>query len=116
MLLKFVFNYLNHYQPVFLKLSDLKMGFSQNDLLTSYAKYISAEAFPNLVRFSPRNISLFSISYCYEQLFQELNTLRVNPKLDFHNEHIPGILRVATSSLGAGLNCLCNQRQCQTSH
>ena len=48
--------------------NDLKMAFSQNDLITFYAKYVSAETFPNLVRLSLRNICLFGRSYCCERV------------------------------------------------
>ena len=96
--------------------SDLKMAFSQNDLLTFYAKYVSAETFPNLVRLALRNISLFGSSYCCEQLFSRMKNVKAKSRSLLSDEHLSGILRIATSKVGADIDGLCKQRQCQTSH
>ena len=98
--------------------SDLKMAFSQNDLITFYAKYVSAETFPNLVRLSLRNICLFGSSYCCEQLFSRMKHVKAKSRSLLSDEHLTGIglLRIATSTVGAGIDCLYKQRQCQTSH
>ena len=53
--------------------TDLKTAFGQNDLLTFYAKYVSEEAFPNLVKLALINISLFGSTYSCEQAHTAVN-------------------------------------------
>src|SRR6218665_322728 len=94
---------------------DLKMAFPQNDF-SFYCKYVSTETSPNLVRLALRNISLFCSSYCCEQLFSIIKNVKVKARFLRSDKHLSGVPRTATWTVGADIDGLCKQRQCQTSH
>src|SRR6218665_1414575 len=85
-------------------------------LLTFYAKYVSEETSPNLVRLALRNISLFGSSYCCEQLFPIMKNVKAKSRSLRSDEHLSGVLTTATSTVRADIDGLCKQRQRQTSH
>ena len=86
------------------------MAFTQNDILTFYAKYVSAETSPNLVRLALINISLFGSSYCCEQLFSRIKNGNSKSRSLLSEEHLSGILRIATSAIGADIDGLCKAK------
>ncbi|KAM4640675.1 G patch domain and ankyrin repeat-containing protein 1 isoform 1-T1 [Discoglossus pictus] len=89
--------------------SDLKRAFLEHDLLTFYTKYIPSETYPNLSLHALRYISMFGSTYCCEQLFSKMKNFKIKSKLT--DGHLSGILRVATSSVPADIDYLCEQHQ-----
>src|SRR6218665_4077936 len=83
-----------------------------------YAKYVSAETSPNLVRLALKNISLFGSSYCCERLFSIMKNVKVKSISLRSDEDLSCVLRTAIPRVGADIHVdgLCKQRQCQTSH
>src|SRR6218665_1732133 len=73
-------------------------------LLTFYAKYVSEETSPNLVRLALRNISLFGSSYCCEQLFSIMKNVKAKSRSLRSDEYLSGVLTTATSTVGADID------------
>ena|SRR6218665_675691 len=90
-------NFFNRTAALIKSYSNLKMAFSQNDLITFYAKYVSAETLTNLVSLALRNISLFGSSYCSGQLFSRMKNVKAKSRSLLFDEHLSSIPRTATS-------------------
>src|SRR6218665_445452 len=75
-------------------------------LLTFYAKYVSEETSPNLVRLALRNIFLFGSSHCCEQLFSIMKNVKAKSRSLRSYEHLSGVglLTTATSTVGADID------------
>ncbi|XP_069492317.1 general transcription factor II-I repeat domain-containing protein 2A-like [Ambystoma mexicanum] len=95
---------------------DLKRAFSEHTLHTFYSKYITWDSFPNLSNHALRFIALFGSTYCCEQLFSRLKSIKTKSRSLLTDGHLSGILRIATSSVPADIEHLCKQKQCQVSH
>ncbi|XP_069506309.1 general transcription factor II-I repeat domain-containing protein 2A-like [Ambystoma mexicanum] len=95
---------------------DLKRAFSEHSLHTFYSKYITWDSFPNPSNHALRFIALFASTYCCEQLFSRLKSIKTKSRSLLTDGHLSGILRLATSSVPAGFEHLCKQKQCQVSH
>ncbi|KYO31248.1 general transcription factor II-I repeat domain-containing protein 2A isoform B [Alligator mississippiensis] len=98
------------------KNSALKRAFAEHDLLTFYSQYVTWHSFPNLLNHALQFIALFGITYCCEQLFSRMKNIKTKSTLVLTDGHLPGILRIATSSVPADIDKLCKQKQCQVSH
>ena len=96
--------------------SDLKIAFTNNELLTFYKQYVSEEVFPTLVHLARRNISLLSRTYCMRTAFSRMKHGKSKSSSLISDEHLTGILRIATSTVGANTDDICKQKQCQISH
>ena len=82
--------------------SDLKKAFAEHDLQTF------------IVNMSPQ----CPIQISHNMYFVSLHCLEVKTHTRYRltDEHLSGILRIATSSVPADIGHLCKQKQCQTSH
>ena len=69
-----------------------------------YAKYVSTETSPNLVRLALRNISPFGSSYCCEQLFSIMKNVKAKSRSLRSDEHLSDVLTTATSTVGADID------------
>ena len=96
--------------------SDLKRAFAEHDLQTFYRKYVTSASYPNLSQLALRLIALMGSTYCCEQFFSRMKNVKTHTKSKLTDEHLTGILRIATSSVPADIDHLCKQKQCQTSH
>ena len=96
--------------------SDLKRAFAEHDLQTFYHKYVTPASYPNLSQLALRLITLLGSTYCCEQFFSRMKNVKTHTKSKLTDEHLTGILRIATSSVPADIDHLCKQKQRQTSH
>lgn len=76
----------------------------------------TVETFPNLAKHARRHIALFGSTYCCEQFFSRLKNVKIKTRSVLTNDHLSGILRIATSTVAADIEFLCKQKQCQISH
>jgi len=96
--------------------SDLKTAFVEHDLLTFYSRYLSSESYPNLSQDAKKFTALFGSTYCCEQLFSRMKHTKTKPRSLLTDEQLVASLRIATSTVGADVDYLCKQKQCQISH
>ena len=95
----------------------MKRAFAETDLVTFYGQYVqSASIFPNLSQHALKFISLFGSTYSCEQLFSMMKNVKSKSRSLLTDNHLSGVLRIATSSTRADIDTLCKQKQCQISH
>ena len=78
-------------------ISEMKRAFAETDLVTLF-------------------ISLFGSTYSCEQLFSMMKNVKSKYRSLLTDNHLSGVLRIATSSTRADIDTLCKQKQCQISH
>src|SRR6218665_3440564 len=84
--------------------SDLYGIFSK--LFTFYAKYVSEETSPNLVRLVLINIFLFGSNYCCGQLFSIMKNVKAKSRSFRSDEHLSPVLTTATWTVGADIDAV----------
>ncbi|XP_050516254.1 general transcription factor II-I repeat domain-containing protein 2B-like [Diabrotica virgifera virgifera] len=87
-----------------------------NGLIEFYKKYINRNQYPNLTKLALQQISLFGSTYICEQLFSRMKYNKSKTRSSLSDNHLTGILRIATSKIPADIDTLCKQKKCQTSH
>ena len=98
-------------------ISEMKRAFAETDLVTFYGQYVqSASIFPNLLQHALKFISLFGSTHSCEQLFSMMKNVKSKSRSLLTDNHLSGVLRIATSSTRADIDTLCKQKQCQISH
>lgn len=92
-------------------------NFKFNCLLKPYyGKYVSSDSYPNMRNLASRLCSVFGSTFCCEQLFSKVKNIKTKSRSLMSDDHLGAVLCIATSSVGADIDKLCKQRQCQISH
>ena len=84
---------------------------TEHDLQTFYRKYVTSASYPNLSQLALRIIALLGSTYCCEQFFSRIKNVKIHTRSKLTDEHLTGILRIAISSVPAGIDHLCKQKQ-----
>ena len=67
-------------------------------ILNIYRQYVTSVSYPNLSQHALRFIALFGSTYCCEQFFSRMKKVETHTRSKLTDEHLSGILRLATSS------------------
>ena len=94
---------------------DLKREMRDYSLLEFY-KNLPKEAFPRIIDFARKKISLFGSTYICEQLFTKMKYAKSKTRLRLTDNHLENNLRVAASSISPNIEILVKKHQAQISH
>lgn len=94
---------------------DLKQKFRDYSLLEFY-KNLPKEAFPRIMDFARKKMSLFGSTYKCEQLFSRMKYTKSKTRSRLTDHHLQNNLRVATSSISPNIDTLVKKAQAQISH
>lgn len=87
---------------------DLKIAFTEHDLLRFYSSDVSSHSYPNLSQDAMKFFALCGSTYCCEQLFSRMKNMKIKSRSLLSNEHF--------TSVGGDIDYLCKQKQCQISY
>ena len=94
---------------------DLKWKMRDYSLLEFY-KNLPKEAFPRIMDFARKKMSLFGSTYICEQLFSRMKYTQSKTRSRLTDHHLQNNLRVATSSISPNIDTLVKKAQSQISH
>lgn len=95
--------------------SELKENYDLG-LLELYSKYVDKDDFPNLRNHALKMMSLFGSTYLCEQLFSQLNYLKIKTRSRLTDNHLNNVLKVSISNIKPDVEKLVKNMHCQTSH
>ena len=89
--------------------------YSENSLVNFY-KLSVCEKFPNLSHHAKRMASHYGSTYCCEQFFSKMKLTKTRCTSQLTDENLISQLRMATNSVKADIDKLCNVSKFQVSH
>ena len=89
---------------------DLKREMRDCSLLEFY-KNLPKEAFPSIIDFARKKMSLFGSTYICEQLFTKMKYAKSKTKSRLTDNHLENNLRVAASSISPNIETLVKKHQ-----
>ena len=94
---------------------DLKREMRDQSILEFY-KNLPKEAFPRIIDFARKKMSLFGSTYKCEQLFTKMKYAKSKTRSRLTDNHLENNLRVAASSISSNIETLVKKHQAQISH